>query len=624
MKALHLNSYILAVIFSVGVGFAQNTAVISSLGKTNDTAATGEWWKKKFAGEKAWMDLNVAREKVIGFALYTTHDNILKLTAQFYPLLPEEPRTATLEINRDGSWELVSEAKIHELGWSAHFRVKDWDQSKDANYRIKHNNKATYTGLVRKDPIDKKTITVAGLSCNSKKDRGDRESIVNNLLQIDPDLLYFAGDQSYDHKEHTAAWLQFGRQFGELMRNRPTVTIPDDHDVGQPNLWGEGGKVSTLWGSSDGGYTLPAEYVKMVERCQTWHLPDAYDPSPVQQSIGVYYTDLTLGEISFAILEDRKWKSGPAGKIPKQGPRPDHIKNPKYDPKSIDIDGLVLLGERQHKFLHQWAQDWTGAEMKAVLSQTPFAGAATHHGGIKNKLHADMDSNGWPQTQRNIALQHIRRAWAPHISGDQHLGLTFQHGIETWNDGPYCISSPAIVNTIYSRYWRPGNEGNNRNPKDLLPHTGEYLDGFANKITMMAYANPNRDANRGSGYSVIYFDKNKRQITFENWPANANRKEGDKPYPGWPITIDQQDNDGRAQTGTLGAITVEGTDQPVFQVIAEDTKEILYTIRSMNSTFSPPVYSDRNFTVKIGKELPNLKALEGRTIKSEAITISLP
>ena len=595
------------------------------LGKGNDRAATGEWWKKEFKGEEQWMDLEVPRDEVIGFALYTTHKNRLKLTAQFYPLLPDEPRTAVLEIEQDGVWNQVAESKIHELGWSAHFRVENWDQTKDAKYRVKYSDTINYSGLIRKDPVDKERITVASLSCNSKKDRGDRASIVKNLLYKNPDLLFFAGDQSYDHKEHTAAWLQFGRQFGELMRNRPTITITDDHDIGQPNLWGEAGKISTLRGASDGGYVLPGSYVKMVERCQTWHLPDAFDPTPIKQGIGVYYTSMTLGEISFAILEDRKWKSGPAGKIPKQGPRPDHIKNPNYNPKSIDLDGLVLLGERQHKFIHSWSQDWTGAEMKAVLSQSPFAGAVTQHGNIANRLHADMDSNGWPQTQRNKALSEIRKSWSVHLCGDQHLGVTFQNGIENWNDGPYCHSSPAIVNTIYSRYWIPKNNaaGNNRNPEDTLPFTGEYLDGFANKITMRAYANPKKDRDKGSGYSLVYFDKPNRTITFENWPVSANIEQGDKPYPGWPITVKQQDNDGRKPIGNLGKITVEGITNPVYQVVLEETKEILYTVRSQSNTFTPNVYQKGSYTINIGSNLPNGKSLTGREIGADPITISL-
>ena len=79
--------------------------------------------------------------------------------------------------------------------------------------------------------------------------------------------------------------------------------------------------------------------------------------------------------IDFAILEDRKFKTGPLGTIPPMGPRPDHITDERYDPKAIDLPGLQLLGERQLKFLRDWTQDWKGAEIKCVLSQTAFCGA---------------------------------------------------------------------------------------------------------------------------------------------------------------------------------------------------------------------------------------------------------
>ena len=130
-------------------------------------------------------------------------------------------------------------------------------------------------------------------------------------------------------------------QFREIIRDRPAITIPDDHDVGHGNLWGENGRRSTLSGNSDGGYFYPVEYVNLVQRQQTWHLPDPVDPPPVDRNISVYFTRLRIGGFDFAILEDHKFKSGPAGKIPKMGPRPDHINDPAYDPKSIDLPGLI-------------------------------------------------------------------------------------------------------------------------------------------------------------------------------------------------------------------------------------------------------------------------------------------
>ena len=43
--------------------------------------------------------------------------------------------------------------------------------------------------------------------------------------------------------------------------------------------------------------------------------------------------------------------------------------------------------------------------MKILLSQTVFAGVATHHGNYDGYLKADLDSGGWPQTARDRALK---------------------------------------------------------------------------------------------------------------------------------------------------------------------------------------------------------------------------
>lgn len=232
------------------------------------------------------------------------------------------------------------------------------------------------------------------------------------------------------------------------MRDRPTICIPDDHDVGHGNLWGENGRRSTISGDADGGYRYPVEYVNQVQRQHSWHLPDSVDAAPVDRGITVYFTRMTVGGVDFAILEDRKFKAGPAGKIPQMGPRTDHINNPSYDPKTIDLPALQLLGARQEKFLETWTQDWTGAEMKAVLSQTAFCGAVHMHGGRNTRLLADLDCNGWPQTPSRRALEIIRRAWAVHLCGDQHLAVAVKHGISEFGDGPYGFTSPALVNTI--------------------------------------------------------------------------------------------------------------------------------------------------------------------------------
>ena len=498
-----------------------------------DTLSTNDWWNRKTT---KIIDLKVPRDQVIAFGIYTTSKNTLKLSAQLFPLYPEETRTVRLELFQNNQWEQIQTQEINEIGWSTLFRIEDWDRSKSVKYRLLHGENAQFEGTIRKDPKDKNEITLAALSCNSNKDRGDREKYVKNINTLNPDLVFFAGDQSYDHKEHTAAWLKFGMQFREVFRNRPCITIPDDHDIGQGNLWGEGGKKSMGPHGNDGGYFFHPEYVKMVERAQTAHLPDAYHKAPLQQGITTYFTSLKIGKVDFAIIEDRKFKSGPNGKIPKQGPRPDHINNPNYDPDSINLPELVLLGDFQHQFLEEWGAD-KSSDMKAVLSATGFCGGAHLHGKASNRLHADLDSNGWPQHGRNKALSLIQAAGAVHIAGDQHLPTVIQHGINEFEDGPWAFVVPAIINNYYSRWWWPEDEMPGDNSNGILPWTGRYLDGFKNKITMHAYANPDTQSH-GAGFGFIRFDIQKNEVTFECWPRDADVSLPDaKQFAGWPVKV---------------------------------------------------------------------------------------
>lgn len=576
-----------------------------------DSLAVGKWWTKpKPRTPHPPPSLVVERDEVVAFALYTHDRGVLKLTAQLYPLMPDEAREARLELQLDGHWVEVAKSAVLFPGWSAHFRLENWDNTRDVAYRVRHGAQAMFAGLIRRDPSDKDVIVVANMSCNSSRTTGLRPEIIDNLKAQNPDLLFFAGDQTYRHTEHTAGWIEFGLQFRDVMRDRPTITIPDDHDVGHPNLWGENGKRSTLSGNADGGYFYPVTYVNLVQRQQTWHLPDPFDPDPVDRGITVYFTRLRVGGIDFAILEDRKFKTGPAGKIPPMGPRPDHINDPKYDPKSIDLPGLQLLGERQHTFLREWSADWTGAEIKAVLSQTAFCGAVHMHGKRNDRLLADLDCNGWPQSARNLALEDLRRVQAVHLCGDQHLAVVVKHGITEFWDGPYSFTSPALVNTIYGRWWHPEDEqaGPNPVPNSPLPWTGDFHDGLGNKISMLAYANPPNIADerqRADGYGLVRFDKKSQRITFECWPRFTDEKVGDKTqFPGWPITVAVSDNDGRRPIAWLPELHFEGASNPVIQVVAESNGEVLYTRRVRGTSFLPPVFGLGKYTICVGRDQP--------------------
>lgn len=574
------------------------------------------------------INLDVPRDQVIAAALYTVHDNTLKLNAQLFPLKPDESRHVRLEMKESDGWKEMSQVKVceNEYGnasgdksWTALFRIENWDDTKDVRYRVRHGENATFEGTIRKNPVDKEEIVVAGFTGNSiKRDHGgdiSRQDLVENIKKADADLLFFSGDQVYDHTRHYEYWIKFCLDFADVMKDRPTVSIPDDHDVGQPNLWGQNGVVSTHPHAVDGGYLMPASYVKEVERAQTANLPDPFDPTAIEQGIGVYYTDLNWGRISFAILEDRKFKTGPLTVRTAGTERPDHVLDPDFDVTKLDKPGLKLLGDRQLKFLDAWGQDWKGADMKVALSQTIFCGGAHIHGKIGGRLYGDLDSNGWPQTGRNSAVRLLRKAFAFHYAGDQHLATVFHHGVDEFGDANYSFCVPSIAN-LYLRWWEPLEPGGNRK-QGQGPFFGEHFDTFGNRVTCLAVANPDKEPNggdklttRAAGFGIVRFNKDTRKITMECWPRNIDISAPDaQPYPGWPITIDQTDNYGRKAVAHLPTIKVTGSKNPVVKVVDEATGEWIYALRINGDTFQPKVFRKGTYTVEVdGKVIKGLQA----------------
>ncbi|MBM4000125.1 MAG: hypothetical protein FJ297_11415 [Planctomycetes bacterium] len=582
---------------------------------------------------RTWpIDLaNVPSRDAIAFCLYTTHADVLKLTAQLYPLADGVDREVRLQVHTDDGWIDVARTPVSEAPygfpqqelrrWTAHFRVQPWDTSRDQRYRVvAAGGAAEYEGRIRRDPVDKDEIVVAAFTGNSSQDRRLKPDLVANIKAQDPDLLFFSGDQSYDHKLHYQAWLLFGRQFGDVVRDRPTICIPDDHDIGQANLWGENGVAESVsQNGADGGYFWSPEYVNSVQDAQTWHLPDPYDPTPIQRGIGVFYTSLRVGRVGFAIIEDRKFKTGPAGLVPQMGPRPDHITDPKYDRQRVDLPDARLLGERQHAFLREWGADWRGQHLKAVLSQTVFANAAHLHGKYDYRLIADLDSNGWPQSGRNRALEEIRRFHGFMIGGDQHLATVIHHGTNAFGDSGYSFCVPSIVN-FYNRWWIP-DEPPERTIEGPLPHLGDFFDGFGNKVTMHAYANPDEArknryggewGGRADGHGLVRFHIPTRKITIECWPRGVDVTRADaEQYPGWPITIDQTDNYGRQATAWLPTVRVSGMSDPVIAVIDETYGDLVYSLRIPGTEFRPKVFRDGSYTIQVGEQPDRMKTIRG-------------
>ena len=218
----------------------------------------------------------------------------------------------------------------------------------------------------------------------------------------------------------------------------------------------------------------------------------------------------------------------------------------------------------------------------------------------------------------------MRKAFAFHLAGDQHLGSAIQYGVDEWEDAGFAFCVPAISN-VWPRRWYPQQEGGNHQ-SGMPKYTGDFKDGFGNKMTVHAVSNPvftgrepARLYDRATGYGIVRFNKKSRDITLECWARDLDPTEpGTKQYPGWPITINQMDNYGRKAVGLLPELEFKNMENPVVQVVNENTNEIEYTIRIKGTKYRPKVFSlGASYTVHAGdpdseqmKTFSGLKATE--------------
>lgn len=596
----------------------------------------------------------------IMFAQYTLHRGTLKLTAQLAPVEQVDGLYAVLETpGADGGWVEQGRSAVDPLARIARFRLEDWNASAAVPYRVRlpmplegGTQDFVYAGTVAHEPGPDEPLRLAVFSCNADHGFPDGE-VVRHVQKHQPHAAAFLGDQFYEGtggfgvqrgpvEEATLdmlhKWYMFGWSYRDLYRAIPVALIPDDHDVYHGNIWGEGGADAPVeaegWGydaQDAGGYKMPPPWVDAVQRAQTSHLPDPYDATPVKQGLDVYYTDWCYGGVSFAILEDRKFKSAPQNVLPPEA----EVTNGFVTNTDFDITahrGLPeahLLGTRQHRFLRNWCEDWSGnVQMKAVLSQTNFCAAHTLPAGATGDSMvpglplpepgtyvegdapvADMDTNGWPQNRRDEAVRLLRTCRAFHIAGDQHLATMLRYGVDAFDDAGFAFTSPAL-NNIWPRRWWPDPSIKQKALEDegAPAYTGSFFDGFGNRMTVHAAANPRQTGrtpariyDRVTGYGLITFDPAARTVRVECWPRYVDPEAApDGQYDGWPVTVRQDDGDGRAPVAYLPELQTTGLERPVIQVVAEDTGEIVYTVRLAAATCRPPVFREGTYTVRLG------------------------
>ena len=526
------------------------------------------------AGSKVGSHPARAMGPILG-VLFSVNGSVLKMTAQLFPIASTEPQDVTLRFRAVGTrrWTTRAPVSVGD-GYVALLRVGRWDTTKSWEYQVIYGRgstlESTYAGTIPKPPRAATPLTIGIVNCTIHSYRPlDASSphkpklagelpqglytsrnlyfpyaeLTANLARQKPHLLAALGDQFYENRptaqDKTASptldflyryylWLW---SFRNLTKRLPCIVMTDDHDVYQGNLWGHEGAASP-GGERDGGYVKAASWVNTVQRVQMSHNPDPYDPTPVQQGITVHYGAFTYAGVSFACVEDRKFKYGPSAIGPDGNPAP--------------ISTLPMLGSRQEKFLADWAAMHPG-QPKVVLSQTTYAVVKTTPDGLKQ---ADPDNNAYVEA-RDRALQLVKNAKGLMVCGDQHLGMVVRHGLASFTDGPVQFTVPA-AGSAWQRWFEPPPLPN----AGSTPHTGDFTDGYGNKMRVVASINPKITQKqyvaaygsnthnfgdrhlKNEGYGLVRIDRVRGRFVLECWRWDTDpRHAGASQFPGWPRVV---------------------------------------------------------------------------------------
>jgi hypothetical protein len=90
-------------------------------------------------------------------------------------------------------------------------------------------------------------------------------------------------------------------------------------------------------------------------------------------------------------------------------------------------------------------------------------------------------------------------------------------------------------------------------PAHGLPDTGEFLDGFGNKVYVYAVGNPEvaskknryeKAHQKGSGFGLVTVDLDAKTYKIEAFKFLIDATDGKQSnqFPGWPVTLHQKEN----------------------------------------------------------------------------------
>lgn len=503
---------------------------------------------------------------------YTVSSGELRLQAQLAPRWYPGMKVSLHMQTGSDNWRFVQSASVQSATWTALFVVRPakWTSTERTKYSVIYRmekEEFNFTGLIKPEPMqNSKQLKLAAFSCDRGYTFPNPELVEYVLTAVKPHIIFFAGDQIYENigdwgkpkrtvdmtnmavqvrlrLDFLFKYARFGWMWQDVLRRTPSILLPDDHDVYHANLWGAGG-VALKPGQdlAEGGYRMQGSFVSAVQRIQSGHLPPLWNQGPLAVGtdpnrtlpIGIkpLFTAVLYGGVSFAVLEDRKFKAGP-------------LQLGSEVSKQQCGGNAPLLGAEQERFLRNWASHWGGHVMKVAFSQTMFGTVATHTGPFLRKSTFVYDNGGWPCLARNRVIHVLKEADALSVHGDQHLGMLARMGVDGYDDGNVAFMVPGNANGWPRAWWPNGPEGGN--------FTGKFVDPNGAPMQVMAVGNPSKKGSmasflgfvedplntalrRGSGFGIVKLFKNKRSAQINLLRVGPKAILGTQ-FPGFPKTV---------------------------------------------------------------------------------------
>lgn len=182
---------------------------------------------------------------------------VMKISALTGPMGRNDTQVVELHVQRGGAWQALGEAKLDPDAWVATFRIPRWDEKQATPYKLVYREKHRdgtvtpdeWTGMILANPVGR-PLRMAAMTCQNDY-AFPYAPLARNVANLKPDLVFFSGDQIYESHggfgiirepagpailNYLRKFYQFGWAFREVMRDSPTLCLPDDHDVFQGNI----------------------------------------------------------------------------------------------------------------------------------------------------------------------------------------------------------------------------------------------------------------------------------------------------------------------------------------------------------------------------------------------------